>query len=164
MRLDEFITTLYSLFSTDTPIDIKQVKELVQNYALNGDKVWRNYISWSDDKYTRNLIWCCEEFEVLLLCWKPGQDSRVHSHGNSNCWLTVLDGEIEEILYEVYKSVKSTHMQVGQTGFINDKIAVHAIKCNKNQKHGAVTLHVYAPPIRRVKILENGRLAHTCNL
>lgn len=46
-------------------------------------------------------------------------------------------------------------MQVGQTGYINDNIALHAVRVPEHcTGQGAVTLHLYAPPIRRVKLYE----------
>jgi len=46
-------------------------------------------------------------------------------------------------------------MQVGQTGYINDRIALHAVRVPEHcAGAGAVTLHLYAPPIRRVKLYE----------
>jgi hypothetical protein len=34
-----------------------------------------------------------------VLCWKTGQVSRVHNHGDSHCWLTVLAGEMREVQF-----------------------------------------------------------------
>ena len=46
-------------------------------------------------------------------------------------------------------------MLVGQTGYINDRIALHAVRVPEHcAGAGAVTLHLYAPPIRRVKLYE----------
>lgn len=47
----------------------------------------------------------------------------------------------------------------GGTAYINDTIALHAVRCDDVAcgaagEEGAVSLHVYAPPIRRVKLYE----------
>lgn len=47
----------------------------------------------------------------------------------------------------------------GGTAYINDTIALHAVRCDDEAcdaagEEGAVSLHVYAPPIRRVKLYE----------
>ena len=34
-----------------------------------------------------------------LIAWKKGQVSRIHNHGDSHCWLTVLGGAVEELRY-----------------------------------------------------------------
>ena len=50
-------------------------------------------------------------------------------------------------------------MGPGGTAYINDTIALHAVRCDDAAcdaagEEGAVSLHVYAPPIRRVKLFE----------
>lgn len=34
-----------------------------------------------------------------LIAWKKGQVSRIHNHGQSHCWLTVLGGGVEELRF-----------------------------------------------------------------
>lgn len=64
-------------------------------------------------------------------------------------------------------------MQTGDVGYINDHLALHSVGCymsqeqldiwNQQRKGGAsawkvvggVTLHLYSPPIRRVKIYDD---------
>lgn len=43
----------------------------------------------------------------------------------------------------------------GQTGYISDRIALHAVRCPPAAPApGAVSLHLYAPPIRRVRLFD----------
>src|SRR4051812_34435637 len=50
------------------------------------------YIQFSDERYSRNLVYKTEDFECLVLCWKPGQRSPIHDHANSICAVYTLDG------------------------------------------------------------------------
>ena len=47
---------------------------------------------------------------------------------------------------------------VGQTAYINDSHGLHAVRCDADAcgagEEGAVSLHIYAPPIRRVRLYE----------
>lgn len=47
---------------------------------------------------------------------------------------------------------------VGATAYINDSLGLHAVRCDDGAcgggLPGAVSLHVYAPPIRRVRLYE----------
>ena len=36
----------------------------------------------------------------MILCWAPGTQSAIHDHSNSHCLLKVLDGTVEESLYD----------------------------------------------------------------
>lgn len=50
----------------------------------------REYVHWNDHHYVRNLVSTNEDFELMVICWRYGQGSRVHNHAESHCWLTVL--------------------------------------------------------------------------
>ena len=57
---------------------------------------WRARARWRDDKYARHSIHRTELFDVILLCWKPGQLSPVHNHQGNSGWVRVLRGRMEE--------------------------------------------------------------------
>lgn len=52
------------------------------------------YLFWSDNCYTRNLIFKDERFEAMAICWEKGQVSRVHNHSEQRCWMTVPVGKL----------------------------------------------------------------------
>jgi cysteine dioxygenase len=52
------------------------------------------YVFWKGSHYTRNLIFRDELFEVLALCWLPGQKTPVHTHNEQLGWMTVVQGEV----------------------------------------------------------------------
>lgn len=39
-------------------------------------------------------------FVALLLCWEKGQQSPIHDHAGASCWVKMLSGDLEEVLYE----------------------------------------------------------------
>jgi len=164
-----------------------------------GHDDWKQFISFNPLHYVRHLIDDNEEFELMLICWQPGQGSHVHNHGQSHCWMTLMDGSVEELRFVEdaceeensnkfvagnlggRKSLKTlnpkiieipgvlgttspcprlhpagvTSLALGQTAYINDDIALHAVRCPSDcPAPGAVTLHLYAPPIRKVKLYE----------
>ncbi|PNW84917.1 hypothetical protein CHLRE_03g163950v5 [Chlamydomonas reinhardtii] len=76
-----------------------RVQALLQAYAAANCHDWRSFARWSDAGYLRHLLHECDDFELMLICWKPGQTSRVHNHADSHCWLAVLAGEVQETQY-----------------------------------------------------------------
>ncbi len=56
--------------------------------ALNG------YVWWRDSLYTRNLIYRDDLFEVMAICWSPGQKTAIHTHNGQLGWMTVVQGEV----------------------------------------------------------------------
>ncbi|GFR41405.1 hypothetical protein Agub_g2087 [Astrephomene gubernaculifera] len=184
-----------------------RVHSLLQAYSQGNCGDWRRYAAWSEHGYLRHLLWTAEEFELMVLCWKGDQTSRVHNHADSHCWLAVLDGEVCETQYQplapdaqlravphgsfltrnseggaVVRLVptSSTLMQAGDVGYINDRIALHSVggcKYGKGARGSggngraaaesggdvdepalSCTLHLYCPPIRRVRTFEAGKV------
>ena len=42
-----------------------------------------NRIAFTADTYARNLACRTPFFELLVLCWRPGQESTIHDHGGA---------------------------------------------------------------------------------
>jgi cysteine dioxygenase len=124
---------------------------LLAGYAAAEDD-WRRLARWSETRYTRNLVAHRADFELLLLCWGPGQESPIHNHENQNCWMGVLDGEIEEVQYAFPRpeqsgpldALRSRVCAVGQVAFIRDEIGLHLVRGYQGQP--GVSLHLYAAP------------------
>lgn len=118
---------------------------------FNIDKAFvSEFENWSTQKYVRNCMYKCDDFELILLCWEAGQQTSIHCHGGEDCWMYVVDGELEEIQYEKCENdtltEKGTHkMAIGDCVHINDSIAVHQLKNSHNGR--SVSLHLYAKPI-----------------
>ncbi|PNH00535.1 Cysteine dioxygenase type 1 [Tetrabaena socialis] len=163
------------------------VQGLLRAYAASNSLDWQKYALFNDLHYVRNLVEANDDFELIVLCWKTGQVSRVHNHADSHCWLAVLGGEMREVQYQqapappavhgaavpedaaYVEATHSTEMRVGDCGYINDFLALHTVGCYGPEAErcrseggagpyvpqGGVTLHLYAPPIKRVKIYDN---------
>jgi cysteine dioxygenase len=54
-----------------------------------------DYIWWRDSFYTRNLVYRDELFEVMTICWSPGQKTAIHTHNGQLGWMTVAQGEVQ---------------------------------------------------------------------
>ncbi|MDF1837436.1 MAG: cysteine dioxygenase family protein [Planctomycetota bacterium] len=57
------------------------------------------FIHFRADRYTRNLVYSSQTFEVIVLCWPPGSSSPVHDHCQQLGWVRVLEGSLEEVRY-----------------------------------------------------------------
>ncbi len=53
-----------------------------------------DYTWWRDSFYTRNLIYRDDLFEVMTICWSPGQKTAIHTHNGQLGWMTVSQGEV----------------------------------------------------------------------
>ena len=77
------------------------VRKIIGNYISAGHEDWRRFTGFNSNHYVRHLIDINEDFELLLLCWEPGQASRIHNHADAHCWATVLDGVMVEDRYRI---------------------------------------------------------------
>jgi len=130
------------------------------------------YVFWKDSFYTRNLIFRDELFEVLALCWLPGQKTPVHSHNGQLGWMTVVQGEVLTHQYRYVRCSSPENQNVvgidclagghsvelellGTTVCgddhrvtLVDKIhTIHQIENADGARSGCVSLHIYSKPI-----------------
>jgi len=85
---------------------------------------WKPFAFWDDYCYTRNLVDDGNgHFNLILLCWLPGQISSIHDHAGSHCIMRVLQGELVETLYESREDLlgptRETRLPCDQTTYIH---------------------------------------------
>lgn len=128
--------------------------------------------------YTRNLVFHNEHMDVILMCWPSGVVSSIHDHDSSSCWVVVVEGVVHEVQYlppvydrrfiesemrnptgargkcSVLKQANVAKLSVGgvTSSYVNNDQGLHRIE-NRTEKP-AYTLHVYAPPLRKMKIFD----------
>lgn len=135
-----------------------KVAALLREYAQAEDS-WRRYVNFRDDTYSRNLIWRCGDFELLILCWNEGQASPIHDHAGQQCWMAVLDGNLEEVHFADLGEAGHGSPPVpgrvkvfpqGGVAFIDDDIALHLVRPQAG--HQGVSLHLYSSPIDTCRV------------
>lgn len=152
IALSEFIEKINKLSYQDFPVD--EMMNLLRKNPLSVDLL-EPYIFYSDARYTRNLIHKTSDFEVLLLCWQPGQHSPVHGHESEKCFMRVEVGNLQFTNYQEEPSgsktlVKKLASNIGQVGYVDGPADIHAVA--NTSKHNALSLHVYARPFENCDI------------
>eukprot|EP01102_Stenamoeba_stenopodia_P005352 TRINITY_DN1595_c0_g1_i1.p1 TRINITY_DN1595_c0_g1~~TRINITY_DN1595_c0_g1_i1.p1 ORF type:complete len:224 (+),score=44.64 TRINITY_DN1595_c0_g1_i1:53-724(+) len=129
---------------------------LLRDYVNNNNGDWREYLMWDEKRYTRNLVLKNEIFEMIIICWNEGQQSPIHDHNGSDCFMAFLQGAAEETYYYIERLKEdptecpdlrrgdSHQFSEGEVSYIADDLALHRIRPVKGR---AVSLHVYSPPI-----------------
>lgn len=112
---------------------------------------FENYCSWSDESYTRNCIIDNEKFELILLCWEPGQITPIHDHGGEECWVRIIEGDFRETIYKDdaagdLNKVKSSIAKANDVTYMIDFMGFHSLENLSNKR--SMSLHLYAKPIR----------------
>ena len=93
MNLDHIISRLVNSYTSNPALDLKNLTDIVKAY---NSKDYLKHIEYSDKTYNRVVLFRNDEFEILLLCWKPRQASGFHQHAANGCIMKVLQGSISE--------------------------------------------------------------------
>ena len=167
--VDDFIEGLRG-FERDL-ITKENVRHYMDEVRLSAEEL-KPYTFWRDEYYTRNLIYRDNLFEVMAICWAPGQKTAIHTHNGSLGWMTVAQGEMAVHNYK-YLSCNApenqevigmdclagaTHIEMDRmetdvcsdtspTACVDKHHTIHQIENVDKTKLGCVSLHVYAPPI-----------------
>ena len=169
-RIGDFIAGLKAL--EKEPITTVRVSEFVAEMLLSADAL-APYLLWSQERYTRNLIYRDSWFEELALCWLPGQRTPIHSHNGQLGWLAVVQGELRCCNYRFvrsegnekkmplrsgYKAISGRLVEVerldsasfeadGSVAVVDRQQTTHQIENLEKSRRGSVSLHVYSKPI-----------------
>ena len=146
MKSPELITELLQLLSEASK---SHYNSILNNFNFS-DVDFEPFTSWTEKKYTRNCLYKDSQFELLLLCWQEGQETSIHGHEGEDCWVYLLEGEMQEVFYtldsENYLIETRRHnIEPNQLTFMNDWLGYHKLK--NNFKGRSLSLHLYAKPI-----------------
>jgi len=157
--------------------DSEPLQNLLQSLKFDSSD-WQKHFFFSDEHYTRNLVATKDfTFDLLILCWQPGQKSAIHDHRESGCWMRMLQGELTETRYKVLKTPKKfgscdsgeelslpeEHLVISSEEsyrspsvfYINNDLGLHRVE--NSGKEPAISLHLYSPPITDCEVwLESG--------
>jgi cysteine dioxygenase len=161
--LTDLITAIRSEFEnkpTITECNIDRLQQLTKMYESNS-RDWTEYVFFDQNKYTRNLVDDGNgHFNIIVLCWAPGQQSPIHDHANSHCLFKVLEGEMVETLYDCPQNTgemtekSCTVYETNRVNYMHDKIGVHRV--GNHSSKPAISLHLYSPPILECRTYVQG--------
>jgi cysteine dioxygenase len=166
--IEDFIHALQS-FEQDA-ITQDKVRALMEQMPISQEAI-RPYTFWRDAYYTRNLIYKDPLFEVMAICWAPGQKTAIHSHNGQLGWMTTLQGEVDVHNFRYLRcnhpefqnvvgmdclggatqieleQIGSVHCSDDKQVYLVDKLqTIHQIDNSDPTRAGCVTLHVYSLP------------------
>jgi cysteine dioxygenase len=105
---------------------------------------YKKYVHFEEGNYKRNFIAKWDLFDVIVICWKQWWKTPVHGHPNKWCYVKILEGNIDETLYNKDNQIlKQQNLETGDVLYSHDSIWLHRLE-NSN-KNDVVSLHIYAP-------------------
>jgi cysteine dioxygenase len=108
------------------------------------------YLHFTDERYARNLVYKCDQFECLVLCWKPGQRSPIHDHANSICAVYTVDGLLSA---DNYRKMSNGHIRADYSEDMKpgsvltiQTTEIHQVS-NLQDSKNLISLHFYVGPL-----------------
>jgi len=111
--------------------------------------------------YTRNLVHNHKDdkYSLIVLCWNPGFESKIHNHPVEGCFVMPLRGSIVETQYTINSdgtaSLSDTKLFSAESpgvSFMADSLGLLHKIANPSRSDGAVTLHLYTPSYTKCKV------------
>jgi cysteine dioxygenase len=109
------------------------------------------HVEFAPAGYLRKRLYRDASWEMLLLCWLPGQKTVIHDHGGSVGAVMVLCGQLDECQYMKAGEGQPLSMQQLRR-FGPSEVALETVEAiHKNENRGdvpAISLHLYSLPLR----------------
>ncbi|MGE0886269.1 MAG: cysteine dioxygenase family protein [Blastocatellales bacterium] len=166
ISVDDFIAKLRSfeqgVITRDSVLDFCESVQI-------SDASLDPYVFFDDKFYTRNMIYRDELFEMMTICWQPGQKTAVHTHNGQLCWMIPQRGNLGVVDYKwlgcdhpenqnvvgidclagsdhtKLELVREVEACAGGTVLTADKLqTIHRLY---NFDEPAVSIHIYSRPI-----------------
>ena len=149
--------------------DVERITEFMRNNPVEPASLER-YITWNSQHYTRNLVDHTEIYDLIAICWEPGQRSSVHNHQGQKCWMATPIGRLIGQNYRVISDCEAGcceleatvrfEMNAANPVAVNPAEPVHEVVNPKEFGQRVVSLHIYSRPFDRCLVYSAE--THTC--
>ena len=154
LAIDEWTKQLCAIPKQD--FTIPRVLKFAREKAIRPETL-APYLFYAKSHYTRNLIYKCELFEVLAICWNVGQVSRIHNHRDQNCWMVTPIGRlrVQNFRVENQDAARGSCKLIPSDSYIMDpshpavvrpEEPVHQVQNLPEYNQPATSVHIYSYP------------------
>jgi len=169
VTIDEWVKALSDIPAKE--FTIPRVLQFTQTRAIRPETL-APYLFYAKSHYTRNLIYKCELFEVMAICWEIGHVSRIHNHRDQNCWMVTPIGRlrVQNFRVENRDAAHSTcklvptdsyDMDPAHPAVVQPKEPVHQVLNLPEFGQRATSIHIYSYPYSSCEIYSIDRGAYS---
>lgn len=106
--------------------------------------------------YGRKTVYADDKLEIVVVHLPPGVETAIHDHGESEGCALVVSGMV---INKTYRKNSCGDIELIKEAFVPKehcfRFPKHVIHAVQNPSHvSAVTLHIYTPPITRIRTYE----------
>jgi len=127
-------------------------KVILEKFSFSQEELKEHLLYPENLPYGRKCVFQSDNFEVIVMNWKPRQGSNIHDHGNSFGCVYSVSGSANNLLFNQKLE------NIGSIPLINHNIAevpkgiYHKID-NDNDDY-SISLHFYVPPMSGMKVVD----------
>lgn len=157
LSLDDFIVEMSR--EPVSSLTHERLMHLAGRLRLSDALVGRS-VAFAREAYARNLVCRTPSFELLVLCWRPGQESTIHDHAGALNAIRVYSGELTSRTFRRCSEATSGDGPVEQDGEERvpadgpiiglDRDGIHQLANTSGED--LVTIHVYAPALMALNV------------
>lgn len=122
------------------------------------------HATWNARHYTRNILVQREGYELLLICFEPGQRTSIHDYDSKDAFIHPVEGRLQEDRFLQTADgqldlVSSTLLGTSDHSHMQGDHSIHRYVNVHNGR--SMSLNLYAPPIRKWKVYDerSGRIS-----
>lgn len=138
----------------DEELTLEKVISLMERVQIRHDEIEKCLV-FSKDSYARNLFYKGDRFEVLVMCWNPGQVSPIHDHDESFSVEKIYSGQILCTNYQRIDpdsdAIEQTEEIVAEPGYVIWGRVGDIHRVANVTTTPAVSIHFYLPHIKRMR-------------
>jgi cysteine dioxygenase len=113
--------------------------------------------TWNTKHYTRNCIARTADFELLLICYEPGQSTSIHDYNTEEAWVHPILGSVVEERFEPpdhggLRKISSAKLVTDSFSYLHNGRSIHRYINNTEER--AATLNLYARPLIKWKVYD----------
>jgi len=151
------------------PLPEDLIRGGLEQLTLDRDAL-RGCAHFNERTYQRNLIHHTANYEALVLCWRSGQRSPIHDHGESACGVLVVEGVATETSFladNTGKMIVSRSRRIPAGSIVVSRGSdIHRVANLENQGADLISLHVYSPRLAASRYfrIDQRQLVHEAHM
>ena len=154
-----FSELIERLNSQTSPPTLEQLNLWVSSVEIF-DVDLEPYIGFKEGNYWRHRVCRNEAVEMLVICWRPGQQTPIHDHNGSHGVVRVHQGLMQETIF-AFDADKGLGYDTGRecpVGTVTGAEVpdIHQLGNPETSGQDLITVHVYAPPLGDLKTYKLG--------
>ena len=122
---------------------------------------YRTQLPVKTDGYTRTLLYKTSGFELVAMLWSPKSVSPIHDHGESRCWVVVMEGMLDVENYdrrderEMNAEIVHASSMTVNRGELDHRLSWRELHRVRNTgTAGAYSLQLYAPSLTTYTVVQ----------